>query len=499
MARLGRLYAALALAAITPIWCVRYLPTVDGPSHLYNSWILQQLIRGSDGVVAQWYAIDWRPHPNWIAHVALALVMTIFPPLIAEKIVLSGIVLLFLYAMWAYAGAVDESRRPFAFLAFPFAYNLMLQMGFYSFCIGVALYFIVIAVWWRRRDRPDGRTIALVATLLLLCYFSNPLPAILALFSIALLWLVTLPGRNPLVQARHLLACVPVMPLLAWFARVQGTTLTPAHRGAAGLFSYLARMWVILTFDDYQGRLGVGLFVALSALIGITLARRRWSWNEGDGFILLTFMLIALYALAPAATSGGSMIPERMALFVVLSPLAWLAPRLPRRLEVACVIVLAATSLLYTGYLVRRYRGLSRRIDELVRSAEPLPRDVTLLPLIRDVKPPKGAFIPILAHAIDYAAVEKGDADIGNYEPAMGYFPIRFRPGISPPDVHAVGVLSLEVQSYAPRAPYLFAWHIARESPLRAQIDLLYDDIGGSDAGRLYRIKGAGLHPAEKR
>jgi len=56
-------------------------------------------------------------------------------------------------------------------------------------------------------------------------------------------------------------------------------------------------------------------------------------------------------------------------------------------------------------------------------------RDTAVLPLIRDVRPPRGAFVPVLMHAFDYAAVEKHDIDVANYEAGSGYFPIRFRDG----------------------------------------------------------------------
>jgi hypothetical protein len=488
MTFLRRLYLALAILALAPIWSAGYLPTADGPSHLYNSWVLGELVRGNH-LVGEWYAIDWRPHPNWSGHAALALLMTAVPPVIAEKLLMSGIVLLFLYAMWRYAGAVDESRRAFAFLAFPFAYNLPLQMGFYNFSIGVALYFLLLALWWRRRDKPDGLTIAVVAGLLLLCYFSHSMPTMLAMASLGVLWLATLPGRRLGVHARHLIAFVPVLPLLAWFVRARGVTLEPAHVSAFGLFDYLRRMWVVLTFDVQQANLGFALSTILAALIVLTFLRRRWRWDESDGFIFVTLVLIVVYARAPLATSGGSMIMERMALFVALSPLAWIDPRLPPRATAAIVFLLAAISLVNTGYLVRRYRGLSRRVSELVASAGALGRNTAVLPLIRDVRPAKFAIVPILMHAFDYAAVEKGDVDLGNYE--AGYFPIRFRDGVQPFGIDATGrqTPELDIEPYIARAPYVFVWHIPKESPVMAQIARHYDDVGGSEGGRVYRAR----------
>src|SRR2546430_13845966 len=94
------LYAAVAVLSLTPLWSVQYIPTIDGPSHVYNAWVLRDLIGGGGGVIAQWFSIDWRPHPNWMASAVIALLMTIVPALIAEKLFVSAIVLLFFLGIW---------------------------------------------------------------------------------------------------------------------------------------------------------------------------------------------------------------------------------------------------------------------------------------------------------------------------------------------------------------------------------------------------------------
>jgi hypothetical protein len=452
---LRRLYGVLALLTLAPIWSARYIPTVDGPSHVYNSWVIHELIRGGNSLVAQWYAIDWRPHPNWLGHAVLALLMTIVPPLIAEKLLVSGIVLLFLYGIWLYAGCVDEWRRPFAFLAFPFAYNLPMQMGFYNFCIGAALYFIIVATWYRRRSP------LLAGALLLLCYFAHPLPCALALLSVLLRPTPRLCG-----------AVLPSVALLTWFIHTRGITTESAHYGAAGLFNYIYKSWILFTFDDRQTKLGTAIFILIAVLILITLARRRW-----HPLMIATILMIVVFARAPMSSSGGTMIMERMALFVILSPLAWLDARLPRRALAVLVIVLAATALIYDGYLVRRCRGASRRIAEFVRSAGAIGTNTAVLPLIRDVRLPSGTFLPVLSHAIDYALVEKHDVDAGNYEPATGYFPVKLRDGMHAADALGAHAIDFDLASYAPNGTYVFAWHVPPDAPVMGQLDRVTDTV----------------------
>src|SRR5712692_3146858 len=111
------LFLTLALLQLVPIWWFTVLPTADGPTHVYNSWIVRQLVLGRDDVLARTYRIDWRPYPNWLGHAAMAALLGIFPPTVTEKIFFSAIVILFLAAAWKYAGLGGWGARANAFLA----------------------------------------------------------------------------------------------------------------------------------------------------------------------------------------------------------------------------------------------------------------------------------------------------------------------------------------------------------------------------------------------
>lgn len=90
------LFLGLALVLLVPIWAVDYLPTIDGPSHVYNAWILRQYANTEEyPLFQQHFEIDWRPIPNWFGHAALALLMFPFEPRVAEKVLLTLLVLLF--------------------------------------------------------------------------------------------------------------------------------------------------------------------------------------------------------------------------------------------------------------------------------------------------------------------------------------------------------------------------------------------------------------------
>src|SRR5262249_19075533 len=169
------LFAAAALLHLVPIWRVHYIPTVDGPSHVYNAVVLRELARGTPEF-ARAFAVNPRPNPNWLGHALM--VPFAAKPLVAEKLLLSLIVLLFLWGCWRLGGV-------YAFLAMPLTFHLLLQMGFYNYSLGVALLLHAIASWWRRERG------WITALWMLFCALAHPLPAAAAIAFVTIAWLMT--------------------------------------------------------------------------------------------------------------------------------------------------------------------------------------------------------------------------------------------------------------------------------------------------------------------
>jgi hypothetical protein len=441
-----RIYAALAVLALVPIWSVHYLPTQDGPSHLYNSWVLHELVRGAGGAIATWYRVDWRPHPNWLGSAVMALLMTIVPPVIAEKLFVSAIIALFLAGVWMYTA---EEARPYAIMAVPFAYHSLLLAGFYNFSAGVGLYFVTVALWWRRRTRPDWRTITLIAMLLVLGYFMHPLPLLLAMMTLVLLGVATR------ASAKHLLALLPVLPLLIWYARTSRGQWRPLHATASEIVSYITWTQTLVTVGEAQEWLGGGLFVMLIALMIATIVCRQRS--ESNVFLLPLLATIVLYTFSPGEFAGGLAIQERIALFIPLIPLAWIAPCWRQQVTRAIAVALTVAAIADIGYICIRFRESDREMVRLVDSAGALGSDAT-------VKAFAGGHLKFL-HTISYALIARRDIDLRNYEAISGYFPTALR----------------EAGNACPE--YVFTWDI----PLPAELGSDYRLVSQKGSGSIWR------------
>lgn len=73
------------------MWTVAYIPTLDGPSHTYNGWLLRQSANSEAfPLFHRAYELNPLPVPNWNGHVVLAGLMLLVPPIVAERLLVSG-------------------------------------------------------------------------------------------------------------------------------------------------------------------------------------------------------------------------------------------------------------------------------------------------------------------------------------------------------------------------------------------------------------------------
>lgn len=407
-------FIVLALLHLLPLCSVRYLPTGDGPTHVYNAWVLHELLSGdTPPQIARAYRVDWRPHPNWSGHAFMALAMTIVPPLVAEKLLVALILALMLGGTWFLATSVDPRNDVYAFLAFPFTWTQTLVAGYYNFSLGVGLYLIILGVWWRRGSA------TLLAALLVLCYFTHPMAALLACGSIVLLSLFTR-------RFRHLPALLPVIVLLAIFGSTEESNVGAPLQlkidwNAAPI---LARIDTLFAFDDRIRPLAIALALIHLGLSVFTLVRERR--REQDAIALLALALIAMMFWIPAAQVTRELFTGRMQPFVFLILPAWFTPRLADRWRNALFAVLSLLAIANAAIAFERVRFFGRTMGELVRTFNIIEPGTTMLPLIFE-RPHSHSFVNVFAHFMGYVALEKRLVDVGNWEPFAGYFPIARR------------------------------------------------------------------------
>jgi hypothetical protein len=496
------LFWALVALQILPFWVVTHVPTLDGPSHVYNAWILQQHATGREPplfrpLFPQYHEIDPSPLPNWTSHAALALLMVPFDPATAEKILVSAYVLLFLLGARYLATATGPERDWLAFLAFPFVYNQTLQWGFYNFGLSLALFLFALGFWWRRRADPGLGLAVGLNLILLLCYFSHILSTVLALFGIGVLWLATLRRSTLRRHLLHLPILAPQVVLPLWFVSTHGAEPVAGRWTTFFLLRYFARNEVLYTFSTAQLVLGSALTALFAGLVIATVrGRRPLVFQEEDGFLWIAAAVTLLFFFGPEGMSGGSLIKMRLCLYPWLLLLPWMAPRFPGGWPVgrALPAVLALVAAVHAVAYVHWYRQADRDVQAFLAAARPIEPGSRVLPVLFDRHASVGVQA-LLGHAIDRLAVEKGLLDWGDYEAQSGLFPVRFRPGVPFPSLWQLEVVpaELDVDTHRDQIDAVFCWKMPPDSPLADRLRRHYVLVNERGPARLYAVVSAGM------
>jgi len=526
-------YAALVALYLVPFWAVPgYLPSTDGPSHVYNAWLLGELAGPAPArLLRAYYTINPQPVPNSLTHVALMALLWALPPAAAEKALLSAYVLLLAGALWYLAGAVDRERAWLALLGLPFAWNQLLGLGFYNFLFSIPLLLLALGLWWRHRDRPDPGFAAALVGLLLACYFAHILAAVLALAGIGVLWLASWRRERWRGHLAHLAILAPAAVLPVWFTVVRpGAPGYPSGATWQTLWSDLAHLRTLWQFSGERGETGAILAKVFAAWIAFTLlraalarrtgtpagaagtvgalgsagtagsagpaadsegrtarSRRRW-WREEDGFLVLALLLAGFYFLSPGGTAGGGFLQPRLLLYPFLVVLPWLSTDLGRWGRAAAVAALAALAAYPVTWAVPCYRAGARDVKAFVHGLDAVPPGSVVVPLVFDRHTTSCMRAGSVDHAAGYAAVAKGLIDWDNYEAETDYFPLRFRAfALRPPDMSIeTDPAHLPVRRLRARVDYIYCWRMPPDAPVAGRLERQCKLVAAGDQWRLY-------------
>lgn len=464
------LFIALGLLQLAPLWSVRYLPLGDGPAHVYNAWILHELVSGdAPPHIAAHYRIDWRPHPNWTGHAVMALLMFAVPPLVAEKLLLTLILATLFAGAWLLVTAVNPRNDVYAFAVFAFTYAQSLIAGYYNYSLSVGLFLIVLAMWWRRKP------VWLIALLLVLCYFTHPMATVLACGSVGLLSLLQRRWKD-------LLALVPVAPLLL-LSNVAGSGPRQFHIDWSAA-TVLLRFEVLHVFDLRQRPISLAISLVYAAFIALTLMRERR--RPENALALLALIFAATMFWLPAAAGTRDLFLQRTSLFLFLTLAAWFTPKIGPRVRVALLAILSIIAVANAAIHVERLRHFGRDLATFIRAFDPIEPGTTFLPLLYTPFYSE-SLVPLYPHAVSYVALEKRLVHLANYEPVANYFPVANRKVTIDASVAELTPRSIDIAQAAKHADYIATFDLPRHSLQRRDLQQLYRLVRDQHNVRIYR------------
>jgi hypothetical protein len=441
---------ALAVAYLVPVWSFRYLPTQDGPSHLANALILRDYGHSAAGYEA-FFEVRAEPLPNWTSHLLLTALLYVFPPLVAEKVLVSLYVLGFAGSLRYFFGAFGPRCRPLSWAGLLLVYNHCFWMGFYNYCLSLILFWVILGYCGRRRGALDLSQAFVLMLLFTLQYFTHLVGFLLAVAG-ALGAMVLLPPRRVLAPLLVVLAALPAACLaMAYFEETGFFRARSAMRVVNQPLARLQGQWAesdigkdLTALDDellgyHAGPeipSGLVLLAFLALLTVVTVADARAGppdVSDGRGrlfLIVFGLLLLAGYLLVPNHLSfeHGGFLKARLAPLPPLLALACL--REPRHEVVRALVRALTVGLLGANLLLvaDTIRTGNEEVEEYTAGVEAVGHGHRLF-VVQDERARSPLVNPLL-HAADYYCLGTANINLDNYEASTPHFPVKYRRGV---------------------------------------------------------------------
>jgi hypothetical protein len=409
-----RLCAAATAAALVPIWLFRWFPTQDGPSHLYNAFVLARYGDAASVVVRSYFQLNLRLFPNWTTYFVMAPLTRILPPLIVQQIVLSICVISIPAAVVYLQKSFKPAADPTALLGVLLAFSYVLFMGFFNFVIGAALFAVATGFWWRRRN---GRYLYGLYGLFIAIYLSHGLAFAATLLAIAILAAVERRWRVLLELAPAFL-----LFLIDAFGRPQGQ---PLFRS----FQWHVRQLVAFFAAGHVAIAAMTLVMVTMAIIAAFVRSRP------NPLAIVSVVLFVAYFVTPWGYSGegwvqAGWINERLLFLTILTLPAWIV--LPRpAVSMALLGIAVAAHIGATSLQIAKINDYIRDITRCAALIRPHTTIQTYFPMA-DVSP---QVTPTL-HLTAYLGLQTDVVDLDDYEARLPDFPLAYRAQLPsrPPD-----------------------------------------------------------------
>jgi|GEM_PF-401644 len=444
--RLGRLsswvgngerlvFLGLVLISLVPIWAFTYFPSQDGPVHLENANIIVQHYSDIRGILPDYYEVDLNILGQWLWDSVLAGLVAIFPPLTAEKLFLSGYVILFMVAIRSALQTINRDSGFLALLALPFIYSFPFHMGFYNFCYSLPLFFLLLAYWLKHRGQVSWRRAAILGLLSLLLFLSHKVTFVMAWAGITGLILcdtvAKVAGQGPACSSRRMILQANLIPmllvyflvaiLLALFLYQQGIRIV-FHKSIMSRIENFFIPSSLISFAKIEKRFALGVMLAFAGICSYILIMKRFRVRlPTDEFLFVGFFYFLAYLIAPDHISGGTYVNQRMNLYPVFALILWFGAQAFEKLfKRAIIILVTVITLVVSFHYMGKYAELNSYLEDYLSGMHMIESNTTLLPLLfshrgrspddkilsKKVKP--------FFHASGYIAAQKDIVDLSH-------------------------------------------------------------------------------------
>lgn len=418
-----------------PILIGKYFPSMDGPAHLHNAFIIQDLLLGKSTFYQNFYRINSELIPNWMGHVLLVVSNWFFQPYLSEKLVLLLISLGIPFIGRLIIMKLNPYNRLISYLLLPFVYSTSFIFGFYNFSIGVFFYLITIYYFLTVGDKAYSvKQFISLLFLFTLTYFSHALVFLISLSSIGLyiLFALLIQGRSSFKQVLNKVFVVflaAFFPLLFFldYSLSRNVLEASTYLDFGLLIEQLTSLDTLIGYNaSLEKPYLIILFLVIFFLFSIQLYDRLKqgikSVTASDFWFLLGLCMCTGYFILPNSGGGAGFISMRLSYLFFLILILWVVSYKP--ISNTLLLLIIPLCIFSNLKLIHYYSDVSKELNNTVASIEDIsshiPEGSTVLPVDFSQH-------WMMNHFSNYLGIDKKLLILDNYESTLYYFPTQMK------------------------------------------------------------------------
>ncbi|HQQ94718.1 MAG TPA: hypothetical protein PLQ93_09200 [Bacteroidia bacterium] len=423
------LFILFSLISLNHIWAQYAFITLDGPSHLYNSKLLLDINIGE--ALSKYYSVQYPYLPNYCSHVFTGILLNFFDPLIAEKILISSILILLTFSTRHLVLVMRGDFGYFTFLIFLLPFNKLLQNGFYNFIAAFAFMNFAMVIFFKYKNTQGKISGVIYATLNgVLLYYSNLLVFALT-FLIITIWSFVHYNSSEKLKLKNFIYLLTFLPGLVMGIFFLSSTSISNYNYDMSQFDKVISLICFdigATFDTqneipYTSLITILLCFSMGFIAG---GRRVFLRKLKQLFSINIFLVVSLCSIFLVFISKdgdfGGMFSRRLFFIIFYFAILWIIIKLEWKMLFFAGSLIICFVVFLNLMLVR---------SKMFKEAEPVVRSVI----------ETGKYIPdhSLVHSINlshmwyeqhyssYLGIYNSPVLMDNYEAVLRWFPIVWK------------------------------------------------------------------------
>jgi hypothetical protein len=379
-----RLFLIFAVYNLLPVFGVDYFLTGDGPAHLYNAHLIQQLIADPEGFASNYFYVRTWLIPNLGGHIFLTLALYVFNPAMAEKLLYGISIIGFIAGFRYYVRSIDHSFGWVAWFALFLVHNFTFYIGFQSFSLALGIMFFLIGAWHRGLLFAKWGSAAITAIAFVLLAICHVVPLVIVYLYIVVGESMRFLQTRMLHLQRAAFAILGFLPAMLFV----GYYFLTAEKGSPGqipdflMYSYNLAAATALVTVDWSERIYVIVFqlVLLASFVPVLLSFRKIKTVLIPASVCT--VLLVMYYLLPDSMATGGFVSIRLMLFVyIFASVVTGTLQGNNKAAPALVLILGGLNIAQVWYHFETSQKLSNDAKVVMVAGEHLKPNTVMVPL----------------------------------------------------------------------------------------------------------------------